>query len=73
MQSIHKMALITTLAVDCFAATAAHAQIGCDRACLTVYIDTYFNALIANDARPVPLASNVKITHNGPPRGGAGW
>jgi hypothetical protein len=65
MQSIHKMALTTMLVAGCFAAPAAHAQIGCDRACLTGYIDTYFNALIANDARPVPLASNVKITHNG--------
>lgn len=47
------------------ATTVASAQIGCDRACLTGYIDTYFNALTSNNAAPVPLAPDVRITHNG--------
>lgn len=46
-------------------APAAQAQIGCDRACLTGYVDTYFSALFANDPASVPLAGNAKITHNG--------
>src|SRR5687768_15164548 len=53
----------------------AHAQIGCDRACLTGYIDAWFNGLLKNDAAGIPLASNVKITHNGQPTdlAGAFW
>ncbi len=38
---------------------------GYDRAALTAYIDTYFNALINNNASAVPLVDNVKITING--------
>jgi hypothetical protein len=64
MHATLKTALATTFAFGCLVTTTAHAQIGCDRACLTGYIDTYFNALLANDATPVPLAANVKITHN---------
>lgn len=56
---------ILFVATSCFAATTATAQIGCDRSCLTGYIDTYFNALTANNATPVPLAAGAKITHNG--------
>ncbi|MBN1239439.1 MAG: hypothetical protein JXB36_13130 [Gammaproteobacteria bacterium] len=37
----------------------------CDRQCLTRFVDTYFNALAANDPDAVPLASNAKITSNG--------
>jgi hypothetical protein len=64
MHSALKTALFSTFVLGSLSATTAHAQIGCDRACLTAYVDLYFNALIANDASPVPLASNAKITHN---------
>lgn len=42
----------------------ATAQIGCDRACLTGFMDTYFNALYANNPSAVPLAPNARITDN---------
>jgi hypothetical protein len=64
MKATLKTTLAATFMLSCLSATAAHAQIGCDRACLTGHVDTYFKALIANDAAPVPLAPNVKITHN---------
>ena len=38
------------------AANSVQAQLGCDRACLTGYIDTYFTALTTNNATTVPLA-----------------
>jgi hypothetical protein len=41
------------------------AQDLCDRACLTAYVDGYFDALAARDARSFPLARNAKITLNG--------
>jgi hypothetical protein len=41
-----------------------NAQIGCDRACLEGHISTYLDALIANNARGLPLASNAKISTN---------
>lgn len=44
---------------------AADSTPACNRACLTGFIDTYFNALTANDPSPVPLAANAKITTNG--------
>lgn len=42
----------------------AFAQIGCDRACLSGHMDTWFNALHANEANRVPLAPNAKISDN---------
>lgn len=53
------------VAASCLMGPIAKAQIGCDRACLTGYIDTYLNGLTANNAALVPLAADVKITHNG--------
>jgi hypothetical protein len=47
------------------ALNAANAKSACDRACLTGFIDTYFNALAANNPGAVPLADNAKITTNG--------
>jgi len=64
MHASFKTALATAFTLGCLLASSAHAQIGCDRACLTGYVDKYFDALTANDAARVPLASNVKITHN---------
>jgi hypothetical protein len=37
----------------------------CNRACLTGLVDTYLNALAANNPSAVPLAPNAKITTNG--------
>jgi len=47
------------------AAGAIHAKTACDRACLTGFADTYFRSLVSNRPSDVPLAPNVKITHNG--------
>ncbi|MES2625036.1 MAG: hypothetical protein V4628_07150 [Pseudomonadota bacterium] len=52
------------VAATWIAASSANAQLSCDRACLTGYIDTYFSALTANNAATVPLAASAKITHN---------
>jgi len=41
-----------------------YAQIGCDRACLSGHLDTYFNALTTNNPSAVPLAGNAKISDN---------
>lgn len=46
-------------------ATGADAQTLCNRACLTGFVDTFFNALAANTATAVPLAPNARITLNG--------
>jgi hypothetical protein len=40
----------------------------CDRACLTGFIDAYFAALEANDARALPQAARARITENGAAR-----
>lgn len=45
-------------------ANAASAQIGCDRDCLTGFMDTYLQALNANDPAAVPLAADAKISDN---------
>ena len=37
----------------------------CDRACLTGFIDQYLDALVAQDAKRVALAADVKYTENG--------
>lgn len=47
------------------AGDTGHAKTACDRACLTGFVDTYFNALAANNPGAVPLAPNAKITTNG--------
>jgi hypothetical protein len=49
--------------------------ITCDRACLTGFIDTYYKALLANDARLLPQAAGARITVNGDvkPLSGAFW
>jgi hypothetical protein len=50
-------------------ALALFAQTGgaqsCDRACLTGVVDSYFKALMANDARALPQAGKARITENG--------
>ncbi|MES2624774.1 MAG: hypothetical protein V4628_05820 [Pseudomonadota bacterium] len=37
----------------------------CDRACLEALVDTYLDAVIANDPSAVPLSSDVRFTENG--------
>jgi hypothetical protein len=46
-------------------ASAAGAQTTCDRACLTGFVDAYFKALLAHDARSLPQAATARITENG--------
>ncbi len=41
------------------------APIECNRACLTAFIDDYYKALLANDARALPQAARAGGTHNG--------
>jgi len=37
----------------------------CDRACLEGFVDRYLDAMVAHDAKLVPLANDVKFTENG--------
>lgn len=37
----------------------------CNRACLNNYVDRFLNALVAHDARLLPVAPTVKYTENG--------
>ena len=70
-RAVASLRLATSLALGAFAIGSAHAQppaqtpaAGCDRACLTAIIDSYYAALIANDARKLPQASRARITEN---------
>ena len=45
--------------------TAGEAQMKCDRACLTGFVDRYFEGLIAHKPDAVPLVANARITKNG--------
>ncbi len=56
---------LTVLATSMLFGSAAYAQQPCDRACLTVFVDNYFNALKANDAAKLPQAARARITQNG--------
>jgi hypothetical protein len=56
---------LVALAAFAAGATPARAQPPCDRACLTTVIDSYFAALLANDARALPQAARARITENG--------
>ena len=59
---------IVALAAFAAGATPALAQAACDRACLTKIVDSYFAALLANDARALPQAARARITENGAER-----
>jgi len=59
---------IVALAAFAAGATPALAQAPCDRACLTKIVDSYFAALLANDARALPQAARARITENGAER-----
>ena len=41
------------------------APIVCNRACLTGFVDAYYQALVANDPRALPQAAKARITLNG--------
>ena len=57
---------VVALAALAAGATApAAAQPACDRACLTGFIDSYFAALLANDASKLRQAAGARITDNG--------
>ncbi|MDG1851687.1 MAG: hypothetical protein P8J44_06185, partial [Gammaproteobacteria bacterium] len=59
-----KMSLFWVMLVLSGFAGSANAQIGCDRACLSGFMDSYLNALYANNPAAVPVANDVKITDN---------
>lgn len=61
----HTIARSLTLGLALLGAGSAQAQIGCDRACLTGFVDAWFAGLHANATSGVPLANDVKISHNG--------
>src|ERR1700689_3532794 len=44
---------------------ATQSKAPCDRACLTGFVDSYFKALLAHDARALPQAARARITENG--------
>jgi hypothetical protein len=62
--------VLVLLALGAVTSATAQAQSpaaapACDRACLTAIIDSYYGALIANDARKLPQAARARITENG--------
>lgn len=52
------------LAAPAFAQNQTGIVHDCDRACLTEFVDAWFDGLIANDASAIPLAADAKITLN---------
>jgi len=55
-------------AAACLASPAANAQsaaAACDRACLNGFVDQYLAALVAKDAKSLPLAPGARYTENG--------
>jgi hypothetical protein len=58
-----RIAVLASVMVNAVSAIEASAE--CNRACLTGFVDTYFQALTANAPGKVPLAGNAKVTFNG--------
>jgi len=58
-----RIAVLASVMVIAVSAIEARAE--CNRACLTGFVDTYFQALTANAPGKVPLATNAKVTLNG--------
>jgi len=58
-------AFVWTLALGASAAAQAAAPAACDRACLEGFVEKYFDAVIANDPKKVPLSPNVRFTEDG--------
>ena len=46
-------------------APALAAQPACDRACLEGFVEKYFDAVVANNPKLVPISPNVKFTEDG--------
>jgi len=68
VRTLHKsVATVGILALAAMAAGFARGQppAACDRACLTGFVDAYFSALMADDARALPQAARAWITENG--------
>jgi hypothetical protein len=57
-------AVAAALAAAASSTTHAQGPGACDRACLTGFVDAYFAALVANDARKLPQAARARITEN---------
>jgi hypothetical protein len=55
---------LISIALCALSAPGAFAQTACDRACLTGFVDAYFNALIGNNASALPQAARARITEN---------
>jgi len=47
------------------AALTAQPQPSCNRACLEGFVEKYFDAVVANDPKLVPISPNVKFTEDG--------
>jgi hypothetical protein len=65
MSILGRRAVAGMVLVGAFFSSTAYAQQACDRACLTKFIDGYFEALVANDAKKLPQAAKARITENG--------
>ena len=63
---IHRVvSLLFAAALLAPAAAQAQQPPTCDKACLSGFMDQYFAALQAHDARRLPLSSDIKYTENG--------
>ena len=63
-----KSVLVVIAAALCITAPSAVAQnaaAACDRACLNSFVDQYLAALVAKDAKRLPLAPGARYTENG--------
>src|SRR5579862_728338 len=63
-KSIVQLLILTLACGLAQAATHAPAPSSCDRECLKMLADNYIAALVAHDARKVPLAADIKVVEN---------
>jgi len=63
--SVCAVAIVALAALFAPSAMAQASGPPCDRACLTGFVDSYFKALLAHDARALPQAAGARITENG--------
>ncbi len=64
LKNIIKSPVVYVLGIASLLPLQAFAQT-CDRACLEVLVDTYLDAVIANDPAAVPVSPDVRFTENG--------
>lgn len=62
---MHRKASIALVSIAGLAVAGTARAQACDRACLTGFVDAYFDALTAFEPADVPLARDAKITNNG--------